>query len=923
MSERGSGRSDKTEDNLEVGEAEVEQRRKPCSPLCLTITAFVAFLMVLSFVAYLMRRTNVDIFSQKSTDIRNDHRGLTSGNTATSRAQDDSSKTVTNSGTTNKRSTAEVTSHQSVTVSYLEKYRLPTNLKPVSYNLIIKIYLPFYVDYPPDKKLTTDGEVTVDIYVLESTNLIVLNQNGLALIPDRCEAHSNDARLSIKNMTVDNDLEKVTFVLTEPLQVHQKVKLKVFYTGVVGNTLDGLYQNMYSVAVNSGYKIAAVTQFEPAHARKMVPCFDEPEYKAVWNVTVIHPNGTAAISNGLEMSETMEPNGRWKVTKFHSTPMMSSYLLAIFVSEFHFSEAYTKRGTRIRVWSSPLANKERMGNALKMAVACYNLFEEYFGINDVVVKQDLVAVKNFYGGAMENWGLMTFRDKHLLQWRLERVMVFVAHELAHQWFGNLVTMKYWDDLWLKEGFASFFEKTLYQEKLHEEGLRMSTIELVSDLYKGLTEDSLATSRPLSSIIHTPMEVRESFDTITYKKGAAVIAMIRSVVGGKIFRKAINHFLKKFSFKNVRRDDLWQAFDEVIETVPGPNNKRLDMLDFGNQWTTQMGFPLVTVRTFNSTAVIITQEKYMLNTSNLGLAKYRSPHYGYKWDVPIWYRKLKGEPQFAWLKRNEPLYIKVDPTEKPVVLNVFANGYYRQNYETDGWLKIKQHFTENPKEFSELERVALINDAFAAALIDRLDYEILLDLVYFREEEKSGVVLQAVSNGLHSIRMLFYGRQEQKLIESYMRNVFGNGGYKKLIHFVVEPTEHRNEENLFDKRKSRNKIEQLRLNMEAKSSSSLKVASAIVETMCDVGEKNCIKTFRSLFEKEVLNKCRKGEKASKCVRIKSHLRRHAYCTGVKALGTVALRKVEDLLKVEDNPEERRALRSGAACNVDSDVNRIKR
>ncbi|KAK6750986.1 hypothetical protein RB195_002763 [Necator americanus] len=680
---------------------------------------------------------------------------------------------------------------------------------------------------------------------------------------------------------------------------------------------------MYSFDFDGDYKIAAVTQFEPAHARKMVPCFDEPEYKAVWNVTVIHPNGTAAISNGLEMSETMEPNGRWKVTKFHSTPMMSSYLLAIFVSEFHFSETYTKRGTRIRVWANPDVKKEPMGNALKAAVACYNLFEEYFGINDVVVKQDLVAVQDFYAGAMENWGLMTFRDEYLLHWRLEEVMIFVAHELAHQWFGNLVTMKYWDDLWLKEGFASFFEKTLYQEKLHEEGLRMSTIELVSDLYKGLTEDSLATSRPLSSIIHTPMEVRESFDTITYKKGAAVIAMIRSVVGGKIFRKAINHFLKKFSFKNVRRDDLWQAFDEVIETVPGPNNKRLDMLDFGNQWTTQMGFPLVTVRTFNSTAVIITQEKYMLNTSNLGLAKYRSPHYGYKWDVPIWYRKLKGEPQFAWLKRNEPLYIKVDPTEKPVVLNVFANGYYRQNYETDGWLKIKQHFTENPKEFSELERVALINDAFAAALIDRLDYEILLDLVYFRKEEKSGMVLQAVSNGLHSIKMLFYGRPEQELIYSYMRNVLRNRGYKRLIHFVVEPTEHRNEENLSDKRKSRYKIEQRRINMEAKLSFSLKVASAIVETMCDVGEKNCIKTFRSLFEKEVLNKCRKGEKASKCVRIKSHLRRHAYCTGVKALGTVALRKVEDLLKVEDNPEERRALRSGAACNVDSDVNRIKR
>ncbi|KAK6767345.1 hypothetical protein RB195_026553 [Necator americanus] len=782
----------------------------------------------------------------------------------------------------------------------------------VSYNLKIKIYLPFYVDFPPEKNLTTDGEVTIDILVREPTNSIVLNQNGLAIISDRCELHSNGARLFIQKMIVEDDLEKVTWVLKEALRADQIVKLKVLFTGIVNSNLNGLYQNYDYYEDSDSPRIAAVTQFEPTHARKMVPCFDEPEYKAIWNVTVIHPRGTSAISNGLEMSETTEPDGKWKVSMFHPSPLMSSYLLAIVVAEYDFDEAYTERGTRIRMWSRPSKSPKVRKILVNRTTVFISLFEKYFGINDIAVKQDLVAVREFGTGAMENWGLITIREEFVLSDYIDlySAMRLVAHELVHQWFGNLVTMKFWEDLWLNEGFATFFEKIVQWDlKVHDEDLQVSPADLLLDLYKALDADSSTTSRPLSSIIEIPMEIEESFDGLSYSKGCSIIAMVKSVIGKINFKKAVNHYLKKFSFKNAHRDDLWQAFDEAIDAVPGPYKSALNVQDFGNQWTMQMGFPHVTVKNFNSTAVVITQEKYRRNPSISELPKYLSPRYGYKWDVPIWYQKLGGQPQFAWLRRNEPLYINVDSTEKPIILNVLTNCYYRQNYDRDGWQKIKEQLEKNPEVFPEFWRYSLISDAFAAAFIDRLDYELLFDMLYYAKKEKSGLVLNSISEKLSDIARLFPGRQGDYVYD-YTEKIMK--GISIIHNSITDLIMVRNESKASKKTKLRHKSGHVRLGMEAESSLELKVATSLTETMCRIGEKNCTKTFRSLFEKEILNRCKKGEKASECVRIKRHLRRCTYCTGVRTLGAVALRKVEDLLKVEDDIEEKKALVDGMSC-----------
>ncbi|ETN72616.1 peptidase family M1 [Necator americanus] len=244
----------------------------------------------------------------------------------------------------------------------MQELRLPKNLKPTSYDLKIKVYLPFYVDFPASKNLTTEGELDIDIVVLEPTNTIILNSKDIGILSEKCQAHADGVHVPITKITDDKRLEKVAFVLEKTLRANQNVKLKV------------------------RFRIAAVTQFESAEARLMVPCFDEPEYKATWNVTVIHPKGTTALSNGIEISETTEPNGKWKVSTFRQTPIMSSYLLAIFVSEYEFDEAHTNRGVRFRVWSPPGSADERK-RGLKAAIIFMETLEKYFGIDDVVMKQ--------------------------------------------------------------------------------------------------------------------------------------------------------------------------------------------------------------------------------------------------------------------------------------------------------------------------------------------------------------------------------------------------------------------------------------------------------------------------------------------------------------------------------------------------------
>ncbi|CAJ0603822.1 unnamed protein product, partial [Cylicocyclus nassatus] len=336
-----------------------------------------------------------------------------------------------------------------------QEYRLPKTLVPSSYELVLTVYLPFYVDIPKRKNLTIDAEVTINMTVRKPTNTIVLNQAGISIIKEKCSATSNGKAVDIQEVDFDHTHGKVSFHLRDSLPMGREVMLKIPYSAPINKGTNGLYQNLYQDR-NKKTKIAAVTQMEPTSARKMVPCFDEPEYKAIWKVKIIHPKGTTAISNARKLDVKSKQGGKWTISTFEPTPIMSSYLLALLVSEFTYNEMQTNRGVKFRLWSAP-GRESRREYGLKVATTVMEFLEKYFGVNDVMSKQDLVALENFDAGAMENWGLITFRKSHLLEpWqrshqdlppeynvsqrdfkimlnrRRRKIETTVAHELAHQ-----------------------------------------------------------------------------------------------------------------------------------------------------------------------------------------------------------------------------------------------------------------------------------------------------------------------------------------------------------------------------------------------------------------------------------------------------------------------------------------------------------
>ncbi|KJH45142.1 peptidase family M1 [Dictyocaulus viviparus] len=505
------------------------------------------------------------------------------------------------------------------------EFRLPTDLVPLEYNLSIKTYLPFYVPIPYDRNLTFDGNVVITIKVMKPTHEIVLNMVNITLKSLECKMISaTEIRaVEIKKVIEYPNLKKISVVLSETLNENDVVTFKMEYTGLISRSLDGLYQTSYT-GKDGRPKIAAVTQFQPAYAaRLMVSCFDEPLFKANWTVTVIHPNGTSALSNGIEICEDRV------VTKFATTPAMSSYLLAVFVSEYNYTEGKTKSGVRYRVWSSPhLVNTTQY--ALQAGIVAHEFFEEYFGVGFSLKKQggvagdakyiannkknlsknhliaissetisnkplafDMVAIPQINSRGMENWGLITFKETVLLYDEKfvtpsskQQTAILVAHQLAHQWFGNLVTMKWWNDFWLNEGFATMLSY-IGANPINEMKLRMEDYFLVDSFEQGLHADSFTTTHPLSLKVDDILDVKPTLDKISYHKGASVLFMIYYLIGEDDFLKGVKHHLEKYSYSNIQTSDLWSSFDEVVGNIKGPYGRMINMTYFGDQWSFQL------------------------------------------------------------------------------------------------------------------------------------------------------------------------------------------------------------------------------------------------------------------------------------------------------------------------------------------------
>jgi puromycin-sensitive aminopeptidase len=531
------------------------------------------------------------------------------------------------------------------------------------------------------------------------------------------------------------------------------------FKGRITKPMDGIYP-CYSTE-DGVENIILATQFESHYARQAFPCIDEPEAKATFELSLITPADASVVSNTPVAKETLltapagddpkaiagEPH---KLTTFGVTPKMSTYLLAFVCGKLKFIESHTPKGVSVRAYATP-ANVGHLKFALEVAVKVLSFYEDYFDIAYPLPKCDLVALPDFAAGAMENWGCITFREQALIvdpkNTSLpvkQYVALVVAHELAHQWFGNLVTMRWWTDLWLNEGFASWMEYFAVDHLYPE--WQMWREFIVNEQEAALKQDALPSTHPIEVKIKHPDEIRTIFDSISYSKGSSVINMLYHYLGEEAFRDGLRHYLKAHSYGNTDTVDLWEAFQEVSSR---------QVKDFMHFWTSQPGFPLVTLKLGgdDKRSINITQKRFILG-------KHSSKQPVANEAVELWPIPLGSNVKLSSETLDKPTALFSIPKDegtagKPAskslfILNSGSNGFFRTEYcDLSLQAEIKDQFISGNVEV--LDRIRIMSDALETAIAGSGSATYFLNLVASNGSEESTFVWDIMVSGLGNIR----------------------------------------------------------------------------------------------------------------------------------------------------------------------------
>ncbi|VDK47972.1 unnamed protein product [Anisakis simplex] len=703
------------------------------------------------------------------------------------------------------------------------------------------------------------------------------------------------ADAQVAKVTVNDTVEMVYFDLDGELKPGEEYYFRLLYKGLIADKLSGLYLSQY-VDSDGEKRFLAVTQMEPTDARRLVPCFDEPQFKAVWKVKVIHPRGTVAISNGIEYKNAVESDDHdWLVTKFKPTLPMSSYLLALTVTDFDYNEGATRRGTRFRVWSRKEALNQTL-YALESGIRVLEFYEDYYDIPFPLEKQDMIALPDFAAGAMENWGLVTYREKYLLYdsalytpMQKANVALVVAHELAHQWFGNLVTMKWWDDLWLNEGFATYMEY-LGADAISQGNFKMGEWFLVDALELALDRDARATSHPLHFRIDKAEDVSEAFDDITYDKGASIIRMIQEVMGEENFKKGLNIYLDRFRLSNAEHNDLWAALDEAVpETLLAWNGDKLNIRDFASKWIDQMGYPVLELRRLSPTRIELHQRRFKWDEKALEKEKYRNAEFWYKYDIPIWYSINGTEKPMEWLHEAQGINVKLDEL---FVLNSGSRGFYRVNYNEECWNKIIDQLLHDYTKIDVRSRARIIGDAFALAEAGQISYDIPLNISAYLPSETEYLPWALALDGFNLIISNFGDEPELELLREYLDPLLAP--LYERINWDVLNTTYLEEKQFFE-----NQLDY-----------------SIIHEYCRIRNIDCTDRFLNLFKTKLLDVC-EGDTvlSSECSSVPVPIRGMVYCEGVRQGAEKVWNRIFELYQRERVQVERDRLLVGLTCSRD--------
>ena len=557
----------------------------------------------------------------------------------------------------------------------MNKKRLPKSTYPNRYEIELDVDLD---------KFSYTGTQKVDLNVVETTNKIVLNSVGIEVTKAKIQNTEQDISLEVSYIEED---EKIVFESEEVLS-KGLYELYLEFNSEITNDLKGFYKSSY-MSEGGEKKWIATTQFEPTAARSAFPCWDEPEYKAIFSMTIITDEKYLRVSNEMVLEEEKIENNKLR-TKFADSMKMSSYLVAFVIGDLEATVIGKSKTTDIRIIHRP-GFSHQTSYAGTAAIKLLDFFEDYYKIPYPGTKLDLIAIPDFAMGAMENVGAVTFRENLLLfdkdkatRSELDRSITVIAHELAHMWFGDLVTMKWWDGIWLNEAFASLMEViasyNTYPEFKQWNAMNMSRTA-------GFSIDSLENSRPVEFDVETPDQAEEMFDVLTYEKGSTVLRMFQMFIGEEAFQNGVEAYLNQFKFKNTNSSDLWDALSEASNQ---PLNKILPY------WIREKGYPFLQVDCSNN-YLTIKQKPFLLRNINTDKRSIKP--------VPVQIKFLDTGNEEKFLLDETEKVIDLENLGKVPHVNSGGWGFFHTFYDDEVFENILKNFNK----LNDLEKYRLLED----------------------------------------------------------------------------------------------------------------------------------------------------------------------------------------------------------------------